>query len=138
MSIPQETKSRIVEENRLHDGDTGSAEVQIALLTARINELSGHFKTHAKDFASRRGLLKMVSKRNRLLRYLSRTAPDRYRATIARLGLPAFEKRTVVLDHQPKGLQALGDRIGSCVAHESGKRRRAKRIACAPATRNGS
>ncbi|MCD6303634.1 MAG: 30S ribosomal protein S15 [Planctomycetes bacterium] len=87
MSIPQEVKKRIVEENRLHDGDTGSAEVQVALLTARINHLSGHLKTHKKDHSSRRGLLKMVGKRNSLLKYLSRTAPDRYRQLIRRLGL---------------------------------------------------
>ena len=87
MSIPQETKQRIVQENRLHDGDTGSAEVQIALLTARINHLSDHLKTHKKDHSSRRGLLKMVGKRNSLLKYLSNNAPDRYRQLIARLGL---------------------------------------------------
>lgn len=87
MSIPQEMKQRIVQENRLHDGDTGSAEVQIALLTARINHLSNHLKTHKKDHSSRRGLLKMVGKRNSLLKYLSNNAPDRYRQLIARLGL---------------------------------------------------
>jgi small subunit ribosomal protein S15 len=87
MSIPQDTKKRIVEENRLHDSDTGSAEVQIALLTARINDLSDHLKTHKKDHSSRRGLLKMVGKRNSLLKYLSNNAPDRYRQIIARLGL---------------------------------------------------
>jgi small subunit ribosomal protein S15 len=87
MSIPQETKRRIVEENRLHGGDTGSAEIQIALLTARINHLSDHLKTHKKDHSSRRGLLKMVGKRNSLLKYLSNNAPDRYRQIIGRLGL---------------------------------------------------
>ena len=87
MSIPQDLKQRIVHENRLHDSDTGSAEVQVALLTARINHLSDHLKTHKKDHSSRRGLLKMVGKRNSLLKYLSNNAPDRYRQLIARLGL---------------------------------------------------
>ena len=87
MSIAQEAKKRIVEENRLHEGDTGSAEVQIALLTARINHLSEHLKGHQKDHSSRRGLLKMVGKRTSLLKYLSSTAPDRYRQIIAKLGL---------------------------------------------------
>lgn len=87
MSIATEEKAQIVKEHRQHDGDTGSAEVQIALLTARINDLSEHLKIHKKDFASRRGLLKMVSKRNGLLKYLSKTAPSRYRAILAKLGL---------------------------------------------------
>ncbi len=87
MSIVAEDKTRIVQENRRHEGDTGSSEVQIALLTARINHLTGHLKTHAKDHASRRGLLIMVGKRNSLLKYLSTTAPDRYRQIIKKLGL---------------------------------------------------
>ena len=87
MSIPQEAKRQIVEDNRLHENDTGSAEVQIALLTARINHLSDHLKTHKKDHSSRRGLLKMVGKRSSLLKYLSSNAPDRYRQIISRLGL---------------------------------------------------
>ncbi|HUT01064.1 MAG TPA: 30S ribosomal protein S15 [Phycisphaerae bacterium] len=87
MSITQDSKHQIVEENRLHEGDTGSAEVQIALLTARINHLSDHLKAHKKDHSSRRGLLRMVGKRNSLLKYLSNNAPDRYRQIIARLGL---------------------------------------------------
>ncbi|MGB2822446.1 MAG: 30S ribosomal protein S15 [Phycisphaerae bacterium] len=87
MSIPSETKKRIVEDTRLHDGDTGSAEVQIALLTERINHLSDHLKTHKKDHSSRRGLLKMVGKRTSLLKYLSSNAPDRYRQIITKLGL---------------------------------------------------
>jgi small subunit ribosomal protein S15 len=87
MSISQETKQQIVEEHKIHEGDTGSAEVQIALLTARINHLAQHLRTHAKDHASRRGLLKMVGRRNSLLKYLSRTAPQRYRDTIKKLGL---------------------------------------------------
>lgn len=80
-------KKQVVEENRRHENDTGSVEVQVALLTARINHLTGHFKTHKKDHSSRRGLLKMVGKRNSLLKYLSRTANHRYRALIKSLGL---------------------------------------------------
>jgi small subunit ribosomal protein S15 len=87
MTITAETKKKIVTEHRRHDGDTGSAEVQVALLTARINDLSEHLKTHQKDHASRRGLLKMVGKRNSLLKYLAHTAPERYQQTIRKLGL---------------------------------------------------
>lgn len=87
MTISAESKKKIVEGNRRHDGDTGSAEVQVALLTARIVHLTGHLDGHKKDHASRRGLLMMVGKRNSLLKYLSQTAPDRYRQIIAKLGL---------------------------------------------------
>jgi small subunit ribosomal protein S15 len=87
MSIAAELKRKIVEENRRHEADTGSAEVQIALLTARINHLTEHLQTHRKDHASRRGLLMMVGKRGSLLKYLSNTAPERYRQIIASLGL---------------------------------------------------
>jgi small subunit ribosomal protein S15 len=87
MGIATEAKTDIVNEHRRHDTDTGSAEVQIALLTARINHLSNHLKTHKKDFASRRGLLMMVGKRSSLLKYLSKTAPPRYREILAKLGL---------------------------------------------------
>lgn len=80
-------KTKVVGDNCRHEGDTGSAEVQIALLTARINHLTGHLEKHKKDFSSRRGLLIMVGKRNSLLKYLSTTAPDRYRQIIAKLGL---------------------------------------------------
>jgi small subunit ribosomal protein S15 len=72
---------------RLHETDTGSTEVQVALLTDRINGLSEHFKVHGKDHHSRRGLLRLVSQRRRLLEYLRRTQPDRYQALIDRLGL---------------------------------------------------
>ena len=68
-------------------GDTGSSEVQVALLTARINDLTGHFKAHVKDHHSRRGLLKMVSQRRKLLDYLKRTNADSYRSLIERLGI---------------------------------------------------
>jgi small subunit ribosomal protein S15 len=87
MGISAEAKKRIVEGNRRHDGDTGSSEVQIALLTARVNHLAGHLQTHRKDHASRRGLLMMVGKRNSLLKYLSNTVPERYRQIITKLGL---------------------------------------------------
>lgn len=87
MTIAIEEKSQIVQDNQRHDGDTGSAEVQIALLTARIEHLSQHLGTHKKDHASRRGLLRMVGKRNSLLKYLSKTSPSRYRAILAKLGL---------------------------------------------------
>ncbi|MHC4984703.1 MAG: 30S ribosomal protein S15 [Planctomycetota bacterium] len=80
-------KKAIVQDNQQHAGDTGSAEVQVALLTARINHLTEHLKTHAKDHASRRGLLRMVGKRSSLLKYLSTISPDRYKQLIAKLGL---------------------------------------------------
>ena len=81
------TKQEVIEKYKQHPNDTGSPEVQIALLTARLDELSEHFKSHKKDHHSRRGLLKLVSQRRRLLNYLRRTNPDRYRALIQRLGL---------------------------------------------------
>lgn len=87
MSIAAQKKSEIVSSFRVHEKDTGSPEVQIALLTARINELTEHLKTHKKDFSSRRGLLKMVGNRNALLKYLMREDRQRYQATITRLGL---------------------------------------------------
>jgi small subunit ribosomal protein S15 len=87
MSIETEDKKTILQEYRLHEGDTGSPEVQVALLTARINHLTEHLKTHKKDHTSRRGLLQMVGKRSSLLKYLSSNAPDRYRKVIKSLGL---------------------------------------------------
>lgn len=80
-------KSEIISRYRVHDSDTGSPEVQIAILSERIGELTEHFKTHAKDHASRRGLLMLVSKRRRLLDYLKTSDSDRYREVIAKLGL---------------------------------------------------
>ena len=85
--ISTAAKASTVEAHRTHASDTGSSEVQVALLTERINTLSEHFKTHTKDHHSRRGLLNMVSRRRRLLDYLRRTSPDRYQALIERLGL---------------------------------------------------
>ncbi len=90
MSMVQETsqsKRAIIESFRTHEKDTGSPEVQIALLTARIAHLTEHFKVHKKDHHSRRGLLKLVSQRRRLLDYLKRTSYERYLAVIDRLGL---------------------------------------------------
>jgi len=87
MSITVEDKRKIVSEYRTHDKDTGSPEVQIALLTQRITELTEHLKTHKKDHSSRRGLLKMVGKRNSLLKYLTREDRARYQQIIGKLGL---------------------------------------------------
>lgn len=80
-------KSQIIKEYQTHEGDTGSPEVQIALLTNRINELTEHLKVHKKDNHSRRGLFKMVGQRRGLLKYLEKTDVERYRALIERLGL---------------------------------------------------
>jgi small subunit ribosomal protein S15 len=80
-------KAQTVQDYQRAKGDTGSPEVQIALLTARINELTGHFKAHVKDHHSRRGLLKMVSQRRKMLDYLKRKNADSYRKLIERLGL---------------------------------------------------
>ncbi len=85
--IAAERKRSVIQDHRVHDKDTGSPEVQVALLTERINELSDHFKSHAKDHHSRRGLLRIVSQRRRLLEYLRRTKPARYQELIQRLGL---------------------------------------------------
>jgi small subunit ribosomal protein S15 len=85
--IPSAQKRSTIDDHRVHESDTGSTEVQVALLTERINGLSEHFKVHAKDHHSRRGLLKLVSQRRRLLNYLRRTELDRYRALIEKLGL---------------------------------------------------
>lgn len=80
-------KSELIGEYRTHESDTGSPEVQVAILTERINELQGHFQTHKKDHHSRRGLLMLVSQRRRLLDYLRRKSPERYTTLIERLGL---------------------------------------------------
>lgn len=80
-------KADIIAEHRRHDSDTGSPEVQVSLLSERITSLTAHLREHAKDHASRRGLLKMVGRRRRLLDYLAANDVDRYRALIARLGL---------------------------------------------------
>jgi small subunit ribosomal protein S15 len=82
-----EEKAKIIDEFKQHDGDTGSPEVQVALLTARIKYLTEHFKVHKKDFHSRTGLLKLVGKRRNLLKYLKNKDIERYRNLIKRLGL---------------------------------------------------
>ncbi|AGF48499.1 small subunit ribosomal protein S15 [Candidatus Kinetoplastibacterium oncopeltii TCC290E] len=87
MSVSDIKKSDIVAQFQRSNGDTGSPEVQVALLTARINELTHHFKKHIKDHHSRRGLLKMVSRRRKLLVYLKDRNPDSYRSLIDKLGL---------------------------------------------------
>ena len=87
MAIAAERKGEIIKDFATKDGDTGSPEVQIALLTEHIRNLTEHLKVHKKDYASRRGLLKMVGRRSRLLRYLRDRSPDRYRAILERLGL---------------------------------------------------
>lgn len=87
MTLQKDDKTTIIGDYRTHDSDTGSAEVQIALLTARINQLTDHLKQHKKDHHSRRGLLMMVGQRRRLLNYLSKKDIQRYRSVISRLGL---------------------------------------------------
>jgi small subunit ribosomal protein S15 len=85
--LETEKKQELIAEYARHEGDTGSTEVQVALLTARIRHLTEHFKKHKKDHASRRGLLKLVGQRAHLLKFLSANDPDRYQALIGRLGL---------------------------------------------------
>jgi small subunit ribosomal protein S15 len=87
MGLPVETKQQLVQDYRLHEKDTGSPEVQVALLTERIKLLTEHLKSHKKDHGSRRGLLKMVGKRSSLLKYLTRNDRERYQTVIQRLGL---------------------------------------------------
>lgn len=85
--LTKEAKSEVISEYATHDGDTGSSEVQVAILTRRINELTDHLRVHKHDHHTRRGLLQMVGQRRRQLAYLNREDVDRYRALIARLGL---------------------------------------------------
>ena len=85
--ITKEMKSQVMSENALHEGDTGSPEVQVAILTERIRELTEHLKTHPNDDHSRLGMYKMVGKRRRLLDYLAKKDIERYRAIIAKLGI---------------------------------------------------
>lgn len=87
MTITDDARTALVEEYRINDSDTGSPEVQVAILTTRIANLTEHLKEHKHDFASRRGLLMLVGKRNRLLRYLQRVDRDRYQTLIKKLGL---------------------------------------------------
>jgi small subunit ribosomal protein S15 len=85
--MEKERKQATIEDFRLHEGDSGSPEVQVALLTERINTLTEHMKVHRHDYHSLRGLLMMVGQRQRLLKYLNKTDPERYRSLISRLGL---------------------------------------------------
>ncbi|HEX9081884.1 MAG TPA: 30S ribosomal protein S15 [Holophagaceae bacterium] len=87
MALNVEQKKIIIDEFKQHDSDTGSPEVQVAILTKRINDLTEHFKTHAKDYHSRRGLMIMVGQRRRLLDYLKKKSKERYATLIDRLGL---------------------------------------------------
>ena len=87
MAMQKSVKEEIVKKYRLNDLDTGSSEVQVALLTGRIQELAGHFKTHKNDTHGQRGLVKMVNRRRKLLSYLKKSAPDRYAKIIQDLGL---------------------------------------------------
>lgn len=87
MTVTGEAKTKIIDENRRHDKDSGSADVQIALLTAQIQELTAHMQRHPKDYHSRHGLLKKVNRRNKLSTYLRRVDPARYTELAAKLGL---------------------------------------------------
>ncbi len=87
MSITADRKQELLREYRTHDSDSGSAEIQIAVLSERIANLTEHFKRHAKDNHSKRGLYRMISRRRRLLRYVRNSDPERYRTVIGRLGL---------------------------------------------------
>lgn len=87
MALTVEEKAEIIENSRIHESDTGSSEVQVSILTTRINQLTEHMKVHKHDLHTRRGLIMLVGQRRRLLAYLSKKSPDRYRALIAKLGL---------------------------------------------------
>jgi len=87
VALTVEEKAEIIESSRVHETDTGSPEVQVSILTRRINQLTEHIKIHKHDLHSRRGLIMLVGQRRRLLAYLSKKSPERYRALIARLGL---------------------------------------------------
>jgi small subunit ribosomal protein S15 len=87
MTVAERTKTDVIKEHQHHDGDTGSPEVQVALMTTRINHLTEHLKTHRKDHASRLGLLKLVGSRRRMLRYVQNQDVNRYRELIGKLGI---------------------------------------------------
>jgi len=87
VALTVEEKTEIIVDSRMHETDTGSPEVQVSILTRRINQMTEHLKIHKHDVHSRRGLLMMVGRRRRLLAYISKKSPDRYRALIAKLGL---------------------------------------------------
>ncbi|MGB3767662.1 MAG: 30S ribosomal protein S15 [Phormidesmis sp.] len=87
MALLQERKQEIISDNQVHETDTGSVDVQIAMLTDRINTLSQHLQKNKKDYSSRRGLMKMIGQRKRLLAYLTKQDPERYKALIQKLGI---------------------------------------------------
>jgi small subunit ribosomal protein S15 len=87
MALTQQIKQELIAQYQIHETDTGSADLQIAMLTTRINQLSNHLKTNKKDHSSRRGLLKMIGRRKRLLSFINNENPERYRALISRLGI---------------------------------------------------
>jgi len=87
VALTLEEKTELIADSRIHETDTGSPEVQVSILTRRINQLTEHLKVHKHDLHSRRGLMMMVGKRRRLLAYISKKSPGRYRALIAKLGL---------------------------------------------------
>jgi len=87
VALTVEEKTEVIANSRIHETDTGSPEVQVSILTRRINQMTEHLKIHKHDLHSRRGLLMMVGRRRRLLAYISKKSPDRYRALIAKLGL---------------------------------------------------
>ena len=87
MAISDDTRRKLIEEFRIHEGDSGSAEVQIAILSADIKQLTEHMKVHKKDYHSRRGLLQKVGRRSKLLKYLGRKAPNRFQAITEKLGI---------------------------------------------------
>ncbi len=87
MPLKKDLKTGVIHEHAVHEGDTGSPEVQVALLTARINQLTDHLREHKKDFHSRRGLMMMVGRRRRMLAYLSKKDIERYRTLVGRLGI---------------------------------------------------
>lgn len=87
MALTKDIKAQVIEDARVHESDTGSPEVQVSILTYRINQLTEHMKIHKHDLHSRRGLIMLVGQRRRLLAYISKKSPERYRALIARLGL---------------------------------------------------
>jgi small subunit ribosomal protein S15 len=87
MPLPKDVKSEIIAGNKMHDTDTGSTEVQIALLTQRVRDLTEHLREHKHDHHCRRGLLKLVGQRRRLMNYLKKTDIERYRAIVAKLGI---------------------------------------------------
>lgn len=120
MALHPLQKSEIVAKFQQKPGDTGSSEVQIALLTERITGLQEHFKTHAKDHASRRGLLKMVASRRSLLDYLRRTNIERYRAVVAALNLRKLVVLSAIAPIPP--LPCLVPSRSSPSAHEAGRR----------------